>query len=297
MTPHKSVKRGPADFDESSDTYDSIDWLLKNIKGNNGKAGIIGISYPALKTASPHAPVIDLFLGGDAYHNGAFVLAANFGFCTCFGKKKTELELPDANARHFAFASRDGYDFYKRFGPLAYADEKYFKRESAYWTDLLAHTAYDDFWKSRNLTQHVKNISPAVLTVGGWFDAEDLQGPLRLDAALEKQSPATRHTSLWASGCMMAECGVMETSLAASLSISRPFRAFTKKVEFPCFEFHLNGKPDPKLSRAIIFETGSNRCGNFDAWPPRARRKISISTPTANSALRLPRKPKVPLNS
>ena len=286
MTPHKSVKRGPQDFDESSDTYDSIEWLLKNIKGNNGKAGIIGISYPgfyaaaamidahpALKAASPQAPVIDLFLGDDAYHNGAFFLAANFGFYTSFGKKKTEPELPDANARRFDFASRDGYDFYKRLGPLANADEKYFKRESAYWTDLLAHTTYDDFWKSRSLAQHVKNISPAVLTVGGWFDAEDLQGPLRLDAALEKQSPATRHTLVmgpWVHGGWARGDGDKLGSVPFNLKTSPWFR---EKVEFPFFEFHLNGKTDPNLSRAIVFETGSNRWRNFDAWPPKGEAK------------------------
>ncbi len=282
MTPHRAVKMGPQDIDESSDTFDTIDWLLKNIKGNNGKAGIIGISYPgfyaaagmieahpALKAASPQAPIIDLFKGDDSYHNGAFYLAANFGFYAFFGKKKMEPELPDLNARRFDFGSRDGYDFYKRLGALSNADEKYFKRESSYWTDLLAHTTYDEFWKVRNLEPHVKNISPAVLTVGGWYDAEDLQGPLRLDAALDKQSAATRHTLVmgpWVHGGWARGEGDKLGNVAFNLKSAAWFR---DNVEFPFFEHHLKDKADPKLSRAIVFETGSNRWRNFDQWPPK----------------------------
>ena len=286
MTPHRAVKRGPADTDESSDTYDTIDWLLKNVKGNNGKAGIVGISYPgfyaaagmleahpALKAASPQAPIVDLFMGDDAYHNGSFYLAANFGFYAFFGKKKTEPELPDPGARHFEFETSDGYDFYRRLGPLTNGDEKYFKRDSPYWTDLLAHTSYDDFWKVRNLGQHVKNVTPAVLTVGGWFDAEDLQGPLRLDAALDKQSPATRHTLVmgpWVHGGWARGNGDKLGSVAFYQKAS-PW--FQENVELPFFEFHLKDKADPKLSRAIVFETGSNRWRNFDAWPPKGEAK------------------------
>lgn len=286
MTPHRAVKRGPADTDESTDTFDTIEWLLKNVKGNNGKAGIVGISYPgfyaaagmleahpALKAASPQAPIIDLFMGDDAYHNGAFYLTANFGFYTGFGKKKSEPELPDRNARQIEFGTPDGYDFYRRMGPLTNADEKYFKRESAYWTDLISHTTYDEFWKARNLAQHVKNITPAVLTVGGWFDAEDLQGPLRLDAAIEQQSPGTNHTLVmgpWVHGGWARGDGDKLGSVAFHQKNS-PW--FQEKVEFPFFEFHLKEAADPKLSRAIMFETGSNRWRNFDVWPPRGESK------------------------
>lgn len=296
MTPHQGT------INESTDTFDTIDWLVKNVKGNNGKAGIVGISYPgfyaaagmidahpALKAASPQAPIIDLFHGDDAYHNGAFYLAANFGFYAFFGKKKTEPELPDPNARRFDFATKDGYDFYKRLGALSNADEKFFKRESPYWTDLLNHTTYDEFWKARNLATHVKNITPAVLTVGGWYDAEDLAGPFRLNAALNKQSPATKHTLVigpWVHGGWARGDGEKLGSVTFNLKASPWFR---ESVEFPFFEFHLKERPNPNLSRAVVFETGSNRWRNFDQWPPkgesqkfylRAGGKLSLTAPT-----------------
>ncbi len=306
MTPHKAVKRSPQDIDESSDTYDTIDWLLKHVPGNNGRTGILGISYPgfyaaagmidahpALKAASPQAPIVDLFLGDDGYHNGAFFLTANFGFYAFFGKKKTEPELPDPGAKRFSFNTPDGYDFYRNLGPLANADEKYFKRESEYWTDLLTHTTYDDFWKARGLAQHVKNIKPAVLTVGGWFDAEDLHGPLRLDRALDSQSPSTPHTLVmgpWVHGGWARGDGDRLGAVSFNLKASPWFR---EKVEFPFFEHHLKEKPDPKLARAYAFETGTNRWRSFSQWPPkaeprklyfRAGGKLSLDPPAAGEA-------------
>ncbi len=304
MTPHLATKRGPQDIDEASDTYDTIDWLLKNVRGNNGKAGIVGISYPgfyaaagmidahpALKAASPQAPLINLFSGDDAYHNGAFYLTANFGFYAFFGKKKTEPELPDPNARRFDFGTRDGYDFYQRLGPLANADEKYLKRESPYWSDLLAHTTYDDFWKARDLAPHIRNIAPAVLTVGGWYDAEDLQGPFSLDASLQKHSSKTKTTLVlgpWVHGGWARGDGDKLGKVSFNQKTSPWFR---EKVEFPFFEHHLKDQPDPKLSRAIVFETGSNRWRNLDQWPPQGEAqtlflhpngKLSLSAPPAS---------------
>jgi uncharacterized protein len=304
MTPHKPLRRGPQDIDESTDTYDTIEWLLKNVKGNNGKAGITGISYPgfyaaagmieahpALKAASPQAPIIDLYMGDDGYHNGAFFLTANFGFYAFFGKKQTEPQLPDPNARRFDFGTPDGYAFYQAMGPLDNADEKYLKRESVYWTDLVTHTTYDDFWKARGLAQHVKNIKPAVLTVGGWFDAEDLHGPLRLDKALEQQSKQTPHTLVmgpWVHGGWARGDGA---SLGAVQFNAKTSLWFRETVEFPFFEHHLKDKPDPKLARAYAFETGSNRWRNFEAWPPkgeakklylRAGGKLSFEPPAAS---------------
>lgn len=306
MTPHKPNKSGPQDFDESSDTYDTIDWLVKNVKNNNGKAGIIGISYPgfyaaagmleahpALKAASPQAPIIDLFMGDDSYHNGAFYLAANFGFYSFFGKPKNEPKLPDPSERGFQFGTPDGYDFYLKMGSLANADEKYLKRESPYWTDLLTHTTYDSFWKARNLAQHVKNILPAVLTVGGWFDAEDLQGPLSLHRAIEKSSPQTPHTLVmgpWVHGGWSRGDGDKLGPVNFNVKASPWFR---ENVEFPFFEFHLKGKADPKLEKAIVFETGTNQWRRFADWPPKgqtkrlyfeANGKLSFSAPTTSGA-------------
>jgi len=306
MTPHLAVKRGPNDIDESTDTFDTIDWLVKHIPGNNGKAGIVGISYPgfyaaagmidahpALKAASPQAPIIDLFGGDDAYHNGAFYLAANFGFYAFFGKKKTEPELPNPNAERFDFGTRDGYDFYRRLGPLANANEKFFKQQSPYWSDLLAHTTYDSFWQERNLTPHIRNVSPAVLTVGGWYDAEDLQGPLRLDSALTSQSSKTSHTLVmgpWVHGGWSRGNGDKLGSVSFNAKTAPWFR---EHVEFPFFEHHLKEKADPKLARAIVFETGTNRWRHFSQWPPTGDAKtlyflpggkLSLSPPSATGA-------------
>jgi putative CocE/NonD family hydrolase len=301
MTPHLAQKRGSQDIDESTDTFDTIDWLLKHLDNHNGKAGIVGISYagfyaaagmieahPALKAASPQAPIIDLFGGDDAYHNGAFYLTANFGFYAFFGKKKTEPELPDPNARRFDFATRDGYQFFQQLGPLANANEKYFKQESPYWTDLLAHTTYDDFWKARNLATSVKNISPAVLTVGGWYDAEDLQGPLRLSRVLDQQSATTKHALVmgpWVHGGWARGDGDKLGNVSFNQKSSVWFR---ENVEFPFFEFHLKDRPDPQLSRAIVFETGSNRWRKFAQWPPKGQDKKLYFHPNGRLSLTPP---------
>ena len=141
----------------------------------------------------PHprqAPMMDLFMGDDAYHNGAFMLAANFGFYTFF-KVRDEPAPPRKGEEQFQFGTPDGYDFYLRMGALANGDEKYLKKKNHYWTDQVEHATYDDWWKQRAVAPHVHNIRPAVLSVGGWFDAEDLQGPLRLFRTIHEQSAKT----------------------------------------------------------------------------------------------------------
>src|SRR2546422_3643628 len=200
MRPHNPVKRGPSDIDESTDTYDTIDWLIKNIPNNNGRVGMWGISYPgyyvaagmidahpALKAASPQAPICDWFVGDDFHHNGAFYLAHAFGFFSNFGRPKTEpatLQPP-----RFDPGTPDGYRFFLDLGPLSSINEKYFKNEITFWQELMAHGSYDEMWKSRDLSRHLKKIRPAVMTVGGWFDAEDLYGALHVYRAVEESSP------------------------------------------------------------------------------------------------------------
>ena len=189
MTPHIDHKKSNRDVDDSSDLYDTIDWLLKNVPNNNGKAGIWGISYdgfyaaasmidthPALKAASPQAPMVDLFMGDDAYHGGAFMLAANFDFYMFFAPQSNP-ELPRKNYTDFDYGSTDAYDFYLKVGSLANL-QPYLKGDTSLWDDQVTHDTYDNYWKIRNLAPHFKDIHCAVLTVGGWFDAEDLQGPL-----------------------------------------------------------------------------------------------------------------------
>ena len=182
------------------DRYDTVDWLLKNIPNNNGKVGIWGISYPgfytsasiidshpAIKAASPEAPMTNLFMGDDAYHGGAFMLSANFGFYTFF-RPQPSPTFPPKNMQRFDYGTQDGYDFYLKMGSLSDAKALYFKDPNWLWNDQVAHDTYDDYWKARNLAPHMKNVHCAVLTVGGWFDAEDLQGPFSTFAAIGRNN-------------------------------------------------------------------------------------------------------------
>src|SRR5581483_1012598 len=214
MRPEKDATQGPHDVDESTDAYDTIDWLIKNVPNNNGKAGLIGVSYagfyssaglinshPGLVAASPQAPMSDLYMGDDAYHNGAFFLLANFSFYTFFGRQSAAGAPKPPRA--FDYGTNDGYMFYLKMGPLSNANKKYFKYRNPYWTDLIDHSNYDDFWKSRDILPYLKNIRPAVLVVGGWFDAEDLSGALKTYRAIEAQSPGTEDRLVmgpWAHG-------------------------------------------------------------------------------------------------
>ncbi len=280
MTPHLEKRQSATDVDESTDTFDTVEWLLKNVPGNTGKAGIYGISYPgffsiasvleahpALVAASPQAPMMDLFKGDDAYHNGAFMLAANFGFYVFF-KVRDEVAPPRKGEGEFQFGTPDGYDFYLRMGPLVNGDEKYLKRKNHYWTDQVEHWAYDDWWKSRAVAPHIHNITPALLTVGGWFDAEDLQGPLRLFRTVNEQSPKTDNRIVmgpWVHGGWARSEGDKLGDIQFSANTAEFFR---DEIQFPFFEQTLKGKGDANLPKAYMFETGTNQWVKFDSWPP-----------------------------
>src|SRR5437588_9094442 len=199
MTPHRAEKRGPRDVDESSDAFDTIDWLIKNVPGHNGRVGQWGISYPgfytaagmidahpALKAASPQAPVSDWFAGDDWHHNVALFLPHAFNFLAVFGRPRPE--PTKSFSPTFSHGMPDGHKFFLELGPLAQADQKYFKGEVAFWNELMRHGNYDDFWKARNLRPHLKDIRPAVMTVGGWFDAENLFGALETYKSVEANS-------------------------------------------------------------------------------------------------------------
>jgi len=199
MRPHvpKTPGASPA-IDESTDTYDTIEYLVKSVPGNNGRVGQWGISYPgfyssagmidshpALRAVSPQAPIADWFFD-DFHRNGAFVLPMGFGFFSSFGKARPEPTSESASG--FQFPTKDGYQFFLELGPLSNVDAKYFKDEIGFWNDLEQHPNYDEFWQARNILPHLKNIKAAVLTVGGWYDTEDLYGPLATYAAIEKQN-------------------------------------------------------------------------------------------------------------
>jgi putative CocE/NonD family hydrolase len=304
MTPAKNVKAGRNDVDESSDTYDTIDWLIKNVPNNNGKVGLLGTSYPgfytsagmiaahpALVAASPQAPVSDLYMGDDAFHNGAFFLIANFSFYTSFSKQNNP-ETPKKE-KSFDYRTKDGYRFYLDMGPLVNADEKYFKFRDPYWTDVIKHPNYDAFWKARNILPHLRDIKPAVLVVGGWYDAEDLSGTLKTYQAIETQSPETVNKLVmgpWVHGGWERGGGDKLGDISFGSNTAEFFR---DQIEFPFFRHYLKGAEDPQLPKAYVFETGKNVWQKKNEWPPQdakperfyfhAHRELSREAPSEPS--------------
>ena len=305
MTPHKDVKRGTQDIDESSDTYDTIDWLVKNIPNNNGRVGTWGISYPgfytaagmidahpAHKAASPQAPITDWFTGDDFHRNGALYLPHAFNFLATFGKARPE---PTSKSRAtFEHGTPDGYSYFLKLGPLFNANEKVFKNEIAFWNDMMRHGSYDEFWQSRNLRPHIKNIKPAVMTVGGWFDTENLYGSLQVYQNVERSSPGANNILVmgpWVHGGWSRSDG---EALGAVKFNAKTAVFYREKIELPFFQHHLKEKPDPKLPEAYVFETGTNLWRRHDAWPPKNTRprelylqaggKLSFSEPQEANA-------------
>ena len=280
MRPHIDNKKSPQDVDDASDTYDTIEFLLKHVPNNNGKAGIWGISYPgfytsasmidshpALVAASPQAPMTDLFLEDDAYHGGAFMLAANFGFYNFF-RPQTEPQMPKPTVP-FDFGTPDTYQFYLKAGNIANLDKLYLKGSNSLFNDQAKHTTYDFYWQARDLSRHMKNIRCAVLVVGGWYDAEDLSGPYRTFYATSKFNPETPTTLVegpWVHGGWAFGEGSHLGDVQFNAKTSEYFRA---NIQFPFFEHYLKGKGATQ-PKAIVFETGTNVWRTFDAWPPKA---------------------------
>ena len=306
MTPHQPAKKLPSEFDESSDTYDSVQWLLDHVPGHNGRFGLWGISYPgfftsasiidghpAIKAASPQAPVTDLYLGDDSYHGGAFMLAANFGFYTGFKPQQAPV-LPPKQWPHFDWSTQDGYEYFLQFTNLDAMAARMARDggPNPYFDEQLQHDSYDAFWKTRAITPHLKNIRAAVLTVGGWFDAEDLAGPLATFRAIARQSPATDNRLVmgpWVHGGWAHGPGRQ----LGRVQFQQPTaEQFQKDVLLPFFEQHLREAP-PKspIARATVFETGTNVWRRYDAWPPKEAKartlyfapggKLSFTPPAA----------------
>jgi uncharacterized protein len=286
--------------DDSSDLYDTIDWLLKNVPNNNGNAGIWGISYPgfytsasiidshpALKAASPQAPMTDLFMGDDAYHGGAFMLAANFGFYAFF-KPQHNPELPPKNFGTFDWGTKDAYEFYLNAGPLS-SLKRYLTGGSELWDDQVQHDTYDAYWKARNLAPHMKNIHCAVLTVGGWFDAEDLQGPFSTFHSIDEKNPGIFNALVmgpWVHGGWARYEGKHLGRVEFASDTGEYYR---KNIVFPFFEQYLKGKSDAHLPKAYVFETGTNVWRQYSAWPPKnLERKILYFEPGGGLSFEAP---------
>jgi len=283
--PHKPNK-GPKDVDESSDAHDTIDWLLKNIRHNNGKVGYHGMSYrgfmaaeaaidahPALKAVSPQAPVVDPFIGDDWYHNGAFFLSHAVYYAPRQGTPRPK-PIQEPNYSPFDFGTPDGYDFFLRLGPIANVNANYFKGRNLFWNELTAHQTYDDFWKSRDLRPHLKNIKPAMLTVGGWFDAENLFGALEANRCFQADKANNVFVvGPWIHGGWNSGSG---NSLGAVSFGSNTAEHFRETVELPFFNYYLKGKGEWKLANVLAFETGTNSWRTYTTWPPKGTKPLEL---------------------
>lgn len=286
MTPNipGNDTKNKKDIDESSDTWDTIDWMVKNLKGNNGKVGIYGISYPgfysaaslpdahpALKACSPQAPVSDFFFD-DFHHMGAYLQSYTAAFAV-FGYQKKDTTRNDwfipEIMRFYGHSPKDGYDFHLKQGPLKNITEKY-HHDNFFWQQIINHPNYDTFWQKRNLLPHLNNIKPAVLTVGGWFDAEDLYGPLNIYKTIEKTTPGARNSIVmgpWGHGDWANEKGKStHNHIYFGDSISTFFQ---KEIERTFFAYHLKNEGDLNLPEAYMFNTGKKQWEKFDVWPPK----------------------------
>lgn len=280
-------KKSKKDIDEASDTYDTIDWLVKNVENNNGNVGVWGISYPgfyasysllsnhpALKAVSPQAAISDFFFD-DFHHNGAYLLSY-WKVTPLFGPQKNKLTTED----WFKFpniGTNDDYQFFLDAGPLVNLD-KYYDKSNEFWQQLKDHSSYDEFWQKRGILQHMKNIKPAVMFVGGWFDAEDLYGPLNTYTTVEKNSKNYNTIVMgpWSHGDWARNSA---RQVIGNINFGDSISGFYQKnIEANFFRHFLkrNGKGENKLPEAYVFDTGNKEWKTYDAWPPKNTEKQSF---------------------
>lgn len=277
-------KKGKTEVDEASDTYDTIDWLVKNVANNNGNVGTWGISYPgyyasysllsghpALKAVSPQACISDFFFD-DFHHNGAYLLSY-WKVTPLFGPQKTK-PTTEAWFKFPNVGTNDDYQFFLNAGPLVNLD-KYYDSSNEFWQQLKEHSSYDEFWQKRGLLQHLKNIKPAVMIVGGWFDAEDLYGPLNTYSTIEKSSKNYNTIVMgpWSHGDWARNS---EKQIIGNINFGDSISGFYQKnIEANFFRHFLknNGKGENKLPEAYVFDTGRKEWKTYDAWPPKNTEK------------------------
>ncbi len=291
VRPYIPDKRG-TQFDEASDTYDTIDFILKTVSNHNGRVGMSGTSYPgfystmallsrhpALKAVSPQAPVTEWFIGDDWRHNGVLFLAHAFGFYAGFGRPRSgEFEVPGPR---FDYGTPDGYDFFLHtVGPLRNVEEKIFRGKIEGWQDVLNHDAYTDYWKSRNPTRYLENIKAAVMTVGGLFDAEDVYGPWQVYESIEKKNTGITNFIVegpWSHGQWNHDAGEHLGDIHWGQDTAKFFR---EKIEFPFFEYFLKDKGANDFPEAYVFETGRDEWHKLDSWPPKdaVRKTLYLAT-------------------
>ena len=266
--------------DESTDTYDTIDWLVKHVPNNNGRVGQWGISYPgsqtvwgmidahpALKASSPQAPAIDMFLGDDFHHNGAFRLMYTFSWLA--GNARPRAGTTETRGGGFDYGTPDGYRFFLDAGPIANINEKYFNYSVPTWNEYMDHPNYDEYWQRQNPLEHAKNVTHAVLNVAGWFDAEDFYGPLETYRAVERSTPANQNRIVigpWLHGGWASMPGDALGDIRFGSPTGEYYR---REVELPFFRYYLKDQGAPPSAEAVVFETGGNTWQTFDAWPPK----------------------------
>ena len=283
VRPVVSDRKTSKDIDESTDTYDTAEWLVKNAEGNNGRIGVYGISYPgfyatnalikghpSVKAVSPQAPVTDWFIGDDFHHNGALMLMDGFSFYVNFGRPR-----PKPITKMDSYVDTkviDNYDFYLKMGALPNYKKQWMGDSIQFWNDLMAHPNMDDFWKKRNIRPHLKNQTAASLVVGGLFDAEDCFGAWRTYEAIEKQNTPSVSNRIVMGPWFHGAWGGRSTgeSLGNVNFNSKTTAYFQKDIEAKFFNFYLKdeGKIDD-LAESNIFETGSNKWTTYNVWPPK----------------------------
>jgi uncharacterized protein len=275
--------------DESTDMYDTVEWLLKNVPSNNGKAGIWGMSYPgfytsasiidshpAIKAASTQAPMTDLFRGDDAYHNGVFMLAEQFSvYANFFEPRAAGPEFPSPKIGHFFdYGTSDGYAFFLKNGPGLAAIAAL--AQNPLLDQNIQHDTFDDYWKARDISPHLHNIHCPVLHVGGWFDAEDLAGTFRTYHAISQANPGPGNLLVmgpWGHGDWLRSPGRKLGPLDFASDTGTFFR---DQVLFAFFEHYLKDAPSPDIPVALVFETGTNQWRRYPSWPPPGAQPTSL---------------------
>ncbi len=271
--------KGP--IDESTDAFDTIDFLIKHVPANNGRVGVWGVSYPgfyaaqaaidahpALKAVSPQAPVTDWFLGDDFHHNGALFLMDTFNFFSSFGKSRPAPTRKQTWG--FDYDSGDAYEFFLGLGPLSNVNARHFKSDIGFWNDAMQHPNRDDFWKARDPRPRYRSVKPSVLVVGGLFDAEDLWGTVATYRAFDSQSPGADVRLVlgpWRHGGWGRTDGDALGEVSFGWKTSRHYQEI---IELPFFKKALKGCNDEQPAEAIVFETGTNLFVRHAAWPPKA---------------------------
>lgn len=281
VRPYIEHKRSSADVDEASDAWDTVEWLIHNVPGNNGRVGVRGTSYPgfyasmaaidahpAVRAVSPQAPVTEWMGGDDFLHGGALLLPHAFDFFSSFGRARPQ-PTTEFTPR-IDHGTPDGYEFFlERLGALANANPRFFHDSIGFWNELSRHPTWDSFWQARSARPWLRDLQPAMLWVGGWFDTENLWGALNAYAAAERQSPGASNRLVmgpWSHGQWN---GTRGDSLGAVGWGSLTSVFYNDSIEAPFFHHHLLGTNAPREFEAAVFETGANRWHFVPAWPPR----------------------------